>query len=192
MKKIEALKFILSKMSDREPAVFCNGITSREGFMIKDRPLNFYMLGSMGHAAMIGLGIAQNVKSRVYVFDGDGNFFMNISGSAMIGAEKPSNLVHIIFDNKEYQTTGGQKTISTCLDIAKIGQSLGYSYVKTIKSMKELKKEFVKWVKLKEGPIMLVIKVEAKYEDKSRVIPLSPQEMVTRFRENIGGCKNED
>ena len=157
MRRIDALKLIMKKISDDDIAVFCNGIISREGFMIKDRPGNFYMLGSMGHASMIGLGVAQNIKTKVLVFDGDGNFFMNPGGAAMIGAEKPTNLVHIIFDNKKYQTTGGQPTISQSLDIAQIGIAFNYSCIKRINNLSQLEKLAKMLYKSQYGQYLLKI-----------------------------------
>ena len=37
---------------------------------------------------------------------------MNLGSLATIGATKPKNLVHIVFDNSSHESTGGQPTIS--------------------------------------------------------------------------------
>ncbi len=192
MKRTEALEFMLDAVADDDVAVFSNGIVSREAFMIKDRPGNFYMLASMGHAPMIGFGIAGNIPSKVYVFDGDGNFFMNPGGSAMIGAAGPANLVHIIFDNKCYETTGAQASISRAVDIVSVGEAFGYSCSKKVGSLEALKEEFAMAVKNDGGPAMLVVDVEIEDDDRSRIIPLSPQEMAARLRRRCVELRNAD
>ena len=44
--------------------VCANGLISRETFTIRDRAKNFYMIGSMGLASSIGLGVALSKPSR--------------------------------------------------------------------------------------------------------------------------------
>ncbi len=192
MNQFNAMELILHKISENDIAVFCNGLMSRAGYMINDRPGNFYMLASMGHAVMIGAGIAQNIESKVYVFDGDGNFFMNTGGPAMVGSEKIKNIVHVIFDNKIYWTTGGQATISENMDIAGIGRAFNYSYVNTIDDINDLKDEIEKIQNMDTGPVMLVVNVEIIDSDPSKIIPMSPMEITERLREKMKGMKNEN
>ena len=67
---------IVSKYAKNNPIVSANGFISRDLFEIKDKESNFYMIGSMGLASSIGLGIAlKNPKKTIFVFDGDGNIF---------------------------------------------------------------------------------------------------------------------
>src|SRR5206468_11721297 len=42
----------------REPVIHANGYMCRESFSLGDRPENFYMIGSMGLASAIGLGLS--------------------------------------------------------------------------------------------------------------------------------------
>ena len=59
------------------------------------------MIGSMGLASSIGLGIAlKKPEKRVFIVDGDGNILMNLGSLVTIGSLKPKNFVHIVFDNK--------------------------------------------------------------------------------------------
>ena len=100
MTRAEAIHVVLSKLTD-ELVIICNGFPSREAFAFRDRPEHFYMIGSMGLASAIGVGIALAKPTRtVVVLDGDGNVLMNMGTLATIAAHQPKNLLHIVFDNE--------------------------------------------------------------------------------------------
>lgn len=90
------------------------GRTLSELYYVKDRDLNFYILGAMGQASSIGLGIAINTAKRVYVLYGDGHLLMNPNILCEIASLKPLNMTIIVLDNGTYSTTagGGQKIAS--------------------------------------------------------------------------------
>ena len=113
MKRREAIKIILQSLNEKDAALFTTGMISREAFDIRDRKSNFYMLGSMGLVSSVGLGLAQNMRRKVFVFDGDGSTLMDMGAMAVVGAQRPSNLVHIVLDNESYQSTGAQRTMSS-------------------------------------------------------------------------------
>ncbi len=75
----------------------------------QERPENFYMLGSMGQAASIALGVAlMQPRRRVFALEGDGSLLMNLGCLATIGSVAPRHLTVIAWDNGAYQITGGQ------------------------------------------------------------------------------------
>jgi thiamine pyrophosphate-dependent acetolactate synthase large subunit-like protein len=77
------------------------------------RPQNFYMLGSMGLAVPIALGVALAQPERgVIALEGDGSLLMQLGSLATIANLKPRNLTVIIWDNAMYQITGKQPTAS--------------------------------------------------------------------------------
>ena len=76
------------------------GFPSRELYDVSDSPRNFYMLGSMGLASSIGLGLAMSQKNKVYVIDGDGSVLMNLGSLVTIAHHAPDNYCLIIIDNK--------------------------------------------------------------------------------------------
>ena len=93
MNRKEAIELITRKIGN-EPIISANGYISRDLFSINDKNTNFYMIGSMGLASSIGLGVAiKNPKKRIYVFDGDGNILMNLGSLTTIGTIKPKNLI---------------------------------------------------------------------------------------------------
>ena len=108
----EVMKIVLDHI-DSQPIISANGFISRDLFELKEKNSNFYMIGSMGLASSIGLGVAlKNPRKRIYVFDGDGNILMNLGSLVTIGYMRPKNIIHIIFDNQSHESTGGQPTAS--------------------------------------------------------------------------------
>ena len=78
MNRLEAIRLIINQFSEDEVIVHANGAISRESFFCKKRKKNFYLLGSMGLASSVGLGIALSLpKQMVIVLDGDGNALMD-------------------------------------------------------------------------------------------------------------------
>ena len=73
--------------------------------------LDFRLVGTMGAAASIGLGLAVGVPDRpVWVIDGDGSLLMQLAVVAAIGNAAPPNLVHVVIDNGVYAVSGAQPT----------------------------------------------------------------------------------
>ena len=96
MNRKEAMKIICDGIND-EIIISANGFISRDLFSTLDKDSNFYMIGSMGLASSIGLGIAiKNPRRRIFVFDGDGNILMNLGSLVTIGSIQPRNFIHII------------------------------------------------------------------------------------------------
>ena len=95
----------------RDQLVVCNiGIPSQELHAIDDQPTNFYMLGTMGLASSIGLGLAHATEKPVIVIDGDGSVLTNLGTLPTIGNNPAANYVLLIIDNGSYGSTGDQPT----------------------------------------------------------------------------------
>ena len=113
----QAMKIVLEQI-DSSPIISANGFMSRDLFELKEKNSNFYMIGSMGLASSIGLGVAlKNPRKKIFIFDGDGNILMNLGSLVTIGTLQPKNMIHIIFDNGSHESTGGQPTASNKLKI---------------------------------------------------------------------------
>jgi len=90
---------------------------SREAYQIKDRDRNFYMMGSMGGALAIGIGLAYSRPDlKVIVINGDASVLMSLGTMVLLKKLKLSNLKHYILDNNCHSTTGGQPTCSDAVD----------------------------------------------------------------------------
>jgi phosphonopyruvate decarboxylase len=106
------------------------GYTGRELYALADRPNHLYMVGSMGCASTLGLGIAMTRPDQhVIVIDGDGAALMRMGNLATLGTYAPSNLTHIVLDNEAHDSTGAQATVSANVDFAAVASACGYSQV---------------------------------------------------------------
>ncbi|WGW03612.1 sulfopyruvate decarboxylase subunit beta [Tropicibacter oceani] len=95
----------------RDQLVVCNiGIPSQELHAIDDQPSNFYMLGTMGLASSIGLGLALAQPKPVVVIDGDGSVLTNLGTLPTIANNVADNYILMIIDNGSYGSTGDQPT----------------------------------------------------------------------------------
>ena len=105
MNRFELLKLLQPMLQDN--LVVCNiGLPSQELYHINDQPNYFYMLGSMGLASSIGLGLSLSIDKNVISIDGDGSVLMNMNTLATIGNRAPNNYTLLIIDNGSYVNEG--------------------------------------------------------------------------------------
>ncbi|MEA5628031.1 phosphonopyruvate decarboxylase [Nostoc sp. UHCC 0251] len=103
------------------------GYTGRELFASKDSANHLYMVGSMGCASSMGLGLSlARPDLKVVVIDGDGAALMRMGNFATIGTYGGANLTHILLDNEVHDSTGAQATVSAGISFAKIAEACGY------------------------------------------------------------------
>ena len=174
----QAVEIICKKIKN-DIIVSANGFISRDVFSSLEKNTNFYMIGSMGLASSIGLGIAlKKPKKRVFVFDGDGNILMNLGSLVTIGTLKPENLVHLIFDNKVHESTGGQPTQANKVSISEIAKITNYTIfsVETKQSLERVLKK----IQTVRGPILIHILIKSGKAKSSRV-DIKPKIIKSRF-----------
>jgi sulfopyruvate decarboxylase subunit beta len=111
----------------RDQLVVCNiGIPSQELHAIDDQPTNFYMLGTMGLASSIGLGLALAQPKPVIVIDGDGSVLTNLGTLPTIANNVADNYILLIIDNGSYGSTGDQPTYAgRKTSLAKVAEACG-------------------------------------------------------------------
>ncbi len=176
-----AMAIALEHIEFDDRIIAANGFISRDLFSISDTKPAFYMIGSMGLASSIGLGIAlKDTGRKVFVFDGDGNILMNLGSLTTIGSLKPKNLIHVIFDNSVHESTGSQPTNTNFVSIEKIAKTCNYNYTFTTKTKNDFEKILRKIKKL-NGPIMIVVKIQKSNNKKSPRINYEPLEIKERF-----------
>ena len=178
----EAIAIVVEKIGNQH-IISANGFISRDLLEVCDKNSNFYMIGSMGLASSIGLGVAlKNTKKTIFVFDGDGNILMNLGSLITIGTTKPKNLVHIVFDNSSHESTGGQPTATNKIQLGKIAKSANYR-VFQVKTKNQLAKVFQK-IKTIPGPIMVIVKIE-KGGVTSKRMNIEPTKIKNRFMNSL-------
>ena len=109
MIRSDVLKTLIPIISDE--LVVCNiGLPSQEMHLLDDQPTNFYMLGTMGLASSIGLGLAMAQSKKVIAIDGDGSVLMNLGSLPTIANNQVPNFILLIIDNGSYGSTRDQPT----------------------------------------------------------------------------------
>ncbi|GIW42234.1 MAG: hypothetical protein KatS3mg076_2811 [Candidatus Binatia bacterium] len=178
----EALEVLAPELGN-ELVVHANGFLSRESFALADRPANFYMIGSMGLASSIGLGLAlSRPDRRVFVFDGDGNVLMNLGTLALAGALAPKNFFHLCFDNGAYASTGAQPTISRFVRLEGVARACGYRLAARVDGPASLRDTFRSW-RASEGPAFLLVRIDLDAEPRKLPrVEHAPSFLAERFR----------
>jgi phosphonopyruvate decarboxylase len=182
--RAEAIRVAVGCLDD-EPVIHANGYICRESFAVADRPRNFYMIGSMGLASAIGLGVALSKPgTKTVVFDGDGNLLMNLGILPMVGGLAPTNLVHLVFDNEVYGSTGNQRSFSREVRLDRMAAAAGYRASCAVTEPGALR-DALKRGLAEEGPTFILAKVTAAEEEVPR-IPHVPTAIRDRFRASLG------
>lgn len=146
MNREEIIRHITA-VSGTDPIISTTGKASRELFEIRaadgeSHERDFLTVGSMGHASSIALGVALHKPgTRVWCVDGDGAALMHLGAMAVIGSQKPSNLVHVVINNEAHETVGGMPTAAASADLAGIAKACGYPYAVCVNTFADLDRE---------------------------------------------------
>ncbi|NKB71823.1 MAG: phosphonopyruvate decarboxylase [Candidatus Latescibacteria bacterium] len=125
--RADVLAQFIDRVGDRAAVIAITGYTGRELYQAKDRANHLYMVGSMGCASSVGLGLALALPGQpTIVLDGDGAVLMRMGALATNAAYGPANMLHIVFDNHCHQSTGKQRTVTEGMDLAAVARSCGY------------------------------------------------------------------
>ena len=142
------------------------------------------MIGSMGLASAIGLGLAlARPHHRAVVFDGDGNLLMNLGILAQVGARRPANLVHCVFDNGVYGSTGNQASLSHQVRLDRLAVAAGYRTAVAVVAAGEVEAA-MQAALASEGPHFILVKVTREEAEAPR-IPFTPAAIRDRFRASV-------
>ncbi len=180
--RLEILENVLQSVPPEAAIIATTGKCGRELFTLDDRPQNFYQIGSMGCAGGMGLGIALNVSSPVVVLDGDGAALMKMGTIPTIGAYAPENLTHVIIDNGVYDSTGGQKTVSSHVDFARVAVACGYAAAFSADTTAGFTEAFATALKLR-GPVLIHVRIRPGSMEKLGRPTVNPADMARRMRD---------
>ena len=161
MRRLDALNAIYTQLEDAV-VVTIMGAVAAELQSIGHRPNFFYLQHAMGLASSMGLGIAlARPDWQVVVLDGDGSILMNLGGFTTLARYRPSNLVHVVFDNESLLSVGGFPTAtSTGSDLAGIAAAAGVPRTCTVRDLEAFTSEFDAALRARELS-SIVAKVEA-------------------------------
>ncbi len=137
MAREEIIRHIAAVTGD-DTIVSTTGKASRELFEIREangqgHERDFLTVGSMGHSSSIALGIALSKPGKkVWCIDGDGAVLMHMGAMAVIGAQKPENLVHVVINNGAHESVGGMPTVAEEIDLVGVARACGYAYAERV------------------------------------------------------------
>jgi thiamine pyrophosphate-dependent acetolactate synthase large subunit-like protein len=182
----EALSILAPCLRD-EVCIGSNGFMSRAVYGSRDTDRSFYMIGSMGLASSIGLGLAMaQPERRVLVFDGDGNVLMNLGTLATAAVAGRANFLHLCFDNSAHASTGGQPTISDRVPLEAIARAAGYRWTERVETPDALRTAAPRFLAA-SGPAFLLVRTALERSGPPGPrIPFTPVEMTARVRRALG------
>lgn len=127
MNRYELTKRLVAKLRRGEAVIGGIGNTNFDLWAAGQRPENFYMLGSMGLAVPIALGVALAQPSRrVFALEGDGSLLMQLGALGTVASLAPRNLAIVVFDNAMYHITGKQKSLTaSTVDLVAVAKGAG-------------------------------------------------------------------
>jgi phosphonopyruvate decarboxylase len=146
MVREEIIRHIV-KASGEDPIVSTTGKASRELFETRvangqSHKYDFLTVGSMGHSSSIALGVAINKPDRrVWCVDGDGAVLMHMGSMAVMGANKPKNLIHVVINNAAHETVGGMPTVAGQIDLVAVAKACGDPNAVCVDTFEDLDRE---------------------------------------------------
>jgi phosphonopyruvate decarboxylase len=175
-----ALAAIQRGVRDDDVVLATTGFTGRALYALEDRPGQLYMVGSMGCASSMGMGLAiARPERRVVVIDGDGAMLMRMGAVATIAHEAPRNLVHVLLDNAVHDSTGAQATISPFVDLAAVAGVCGYPSVVRATGEAELSRAIAE---AGAGPVFIHARTLPRSDHKLPRPTIKPYEVADRLR----------
>lgn len=148
MNREDIIKYI-AEIAEGSPIISTTGKASRELFEIREKnnqshKYDFLTVGSMGHTSSIALKVAMEKKNtKVWCIDGDGAALMHMGALAVIGSNRPKNLIHIVINNGAHETVGGMPTVASDIDFVMIAKGCGYPKAVSVDSFEQLDMELV-------------------------------------------------
>jgi sulfopyruvate decarboxylase subunit beta len=179
MKRFECLQAI-APLIDRELFVTTAGGATAEWNARRPSDGNI-QVKTLGLCSSIGLGLAIALPQRkVFVFDGDGALWMNLGSLATIGLHQPKNLIHICWDNQQYESSGGEPTVATAgkIDFAGVARNAGIQSSSAAASVDELKQAVIHALS-HDGPHFIWARIEA---GRAEAPPLRYDELENKYR----------
>lgn len=149
MVREDIIKHIVA-VTGEDPIVSTTGKASRELFETREangqsHKYDFLTVGSMGHSSSIALGVAINKPdTKIWCVDGDGAVLMHMGSMAVLGANAPKNMVHVVINNGAHETVGGMPTVAANIDMVGIAKACGYPYAISVDNFEDLDTELEK------------------------------------------------
>lgn len=182
-------------VTGEDPIVSTTGKASRELFEIREannqgHQYDFLTVGSMGHSSSIAFGIAsQKADKKIWIIDGDGAVLMHMGSMALIGANAPKNVVHVVINNGAHETVGGQPTVAASIDFVGLAKSIGYPNAISVNSFDDFDKALYD-AKNKSELSLIEVKCSIGARDDLGRPTTTAKENKENFMKYINWCSN--
>lgn len=180
--RAQVLERLLEVIPPDAPVLATTGKTGRELFSIADRPQHFYLVGAMGCASAVGLGVCLRRPGPVVVVDGDGAALMKLGNLATVGALAPPGLIHVLLDNQVHDSTGGQRTSSEAVSFPGVAIACGYRTAASCVSLAGLECAVSAALAI-PGPHLVHVRIAAGSMPDLGRPTVRPYDVARRFRE---------
>ncbi len=179
MKRFECLQAIAPLFTDELFVTTAGGATN-EWNAVRQSDANI-QVKTLGLCSSIGLGLALALpKRRIFVFDGDGALWMNLGALATIGLHRPKNLTHICWNNRQYESSGGEPTVTTAgeIDFAGVANNAGIKSARSVNTIEDLRVAVADTLRY-DGPHFICANIEA---GRAETPPLKFDELENKYR----------
>lgn len=192
LEREEAIKTIITALekTNNYHIISTTGMISRELYSLREKlnhthEKDFLVVGSMGYASTVSLGIAlSKPNKKIICLDGDGSFLMHMGNSAFNGATNVDNFIHIVLNNSSHDSVGGQATIIENINVIDIAKACGYNFTYSCSSKESLLLSLENALN-KKGKIFMEIKVQKRKDSNLGRPSLTPKESKQLFMEHL-------
>jgi len=179
--RMAAIAAVAGAVPAEAALIATTGKIGRELFTAAERPGNLYVVGSMGCAGSIGLGVALEQPRRpLVVLDGDGAALMRLEALVSIGHYRPPRLVHVVLDNRVHESTGGQASLAATVSLPHVAAACGYATARSLRTPAELDAALARAL-AEPGPHLLHLRVQPGSAPGLGRPTLSPVQVKERF-----------
>jgi len=184
-----ALETVLAGTPARASVIATTGYTSRQLFALGDRGQQLYVVGGMGCAASLALGVASRSRAPVLLLDGDGAALMRLEAWVSVGRHRPENFVHVLLDNGMHESTGGQPTLASSVDFVALARAVGYPSACAVRTGDQLAEALADALN-SPGPHLLHVAISPGTPAQLPRPTESPAAVASRFAQYLAEVRN--
>lgn len=185
MNRFGLTKRLVAQLKHEEAIIGGIGNTNFDLWASGQRSQNFYMLGSMGLAIPIALGVAIAQPQRhVIALEGDGSLLMQLGCLATVAERAPKNLTIVVWDNGLYQITGSQPSASaSTADLVAVARGAGLAKSTWAADEEDFERLFAAAL-AEGGPSLIAARIDG--EPGVGTTERDPMQIRARFMQGLG------
>jgi len=188
LSRVDAINIVRGIAGHDSAIIASTGKIGRELYALGHRENQLYVVGSMGCASGVGLGIHEaSNRCRVVVLDGDGAVLMKMGALGTIGNRQPARFIHVVLDNEVHESTGGQATSSRTMDFATIAYGCGYRHSWRVDSADAIASA-LESARCERGPHMIHIKIASGSNSDLARPNVTPEQVKQSFVRWLSRC----